>query len=65
MANWAAAVLRNGLGRYAEALAVAEPAAPARSNGTCARCSPNWASPPAGTSTTPCPRGVSPRPPRA
>ena len=26
MANWAAAVLRNGLGRYAEALAVAEPA---------------------------------------
>jgi ATP/maltotriose-dependent transcriptional regulator MalT len=27
MANWAAAVLHNGLGRYAEALAVAEPAA--------------------------------------
>jgi DNA-binding CsgD family transcriptional regulator len=27
MANWSAAVLRNGLGRYAEALAVAEPAA--------------------------------------
>jgi ATP/maltotriose-dependent transcriptional regulator MalT len=26
MANWSAAVLRNGLGRYAEALAVAEPA---------------------------------------
>src|SRR5256885_10427812 len=26
MANWAAAVLHNGLGRYAEALAVAEPA---------------------------------------
>jgi DNA-binding CsgD family transcriptional regulator len=27
MANWSAAVLHNGLGRYAEALAVAEPAA--------------------------------------
>src|SRR5213076_1384930 len=27
MANWSAAVLRNGLGRYAEALAAAEPAA--------------------------------------
>ena len=26
MANWSAAVLRNGLGRYAEALAVAESA---------------------------------------
>ena len=26
MANWSAAVLHNGLGRYAEALAVAEPA---------------------------------------
>jgi len=29
--------------------------APTPSNGTFARSSPNWASPPAGTSTTPCP----------
>ena len=37
--------------------------APAPSNGTSARCSPNWASPPAGTSTTPSPREVSTRHP--
>ena len=35
----------------------------APSNGTCARCSPNWASPLAGTSTTPCPPEVSTRRP--
>ncbi len=35
--------------------------APAPSNGTFARCSPNWASRPAETSTTPCPREVSTR----
>jgi hypothetical protein len=81
LANWSAAVLHNGLGRYAEALAVAEPAAEEAysplgtqlvlpelieaavrpSNGTFARCSPNWASPPAGTSTAPCPRALSTR----
>ena len=36
---------------------------PAPSNGTCARCSPNWASPLAGTSTTLCCREVSTRRP--
>ena len=37
--------------------------APAPWNGTSARCSPNWASPPAGTSTTPSPRKASTRHP--
>jgi hypothetical protein len=37
--------------------------APAPSNGTSARYSPNWASPPAETSTTPCPRQASTRHP--